>query len=209
MWKPMKLSQLEKRIQQTMANSKDIIQSSRNQRAAKEMQPPKQAFLGELVFHQTTSSPPFFLRDSKASSTIPGCPGVAFPVTYASLTQTQPHWKHICSRTIDCSKLFCVCCVLSFNTFENNTMKLSVNGAKLTGLQVRNCATVQQVCLPARKVSGSFGKRAPDPENHTLLSNTTRLGLVNFEKSSRVLCKVRQLSSRSCKVFQFFNLKFL
>ena len=46
-------------------------------------------------------------------------------------------------------KLFCVCCVCiqeqSFNNFENKTMKLSVNEAKLTGLWTRNHATIQLV----------------------------------------------------------------
>ena len=48
-------------------------------------------------------------------------------------------------------KLFCVCCVFiqeqSFNNFENNKMKLSVNEAKLTGLWARNCATIQLVWI--------------------------------------------------------------
>ena len=33
----------------------------------------------------------------------------------------------------------------SFNNFENDTIKVSVNEAKLTGLWARNCATIQQV----------------------------------------------------------------
>ena len=41
------------------------------------------------------------------------------------------------------------CCVSirdqSFNNFENHTMKLSANEAKLTGLCARNCAIIQQV----------------------------------------------------------------
>ena len=32
----------------------------------------------------------------------------------------------------------------SFNNFENDTMKLSVNEAKLTDLWARNCASIQQ-----------------------------------------------------------------
>ena len=35
----------------------------------------------------------------------------------------------------------------SFTNFENDTMKLSVNEAKLTGLGARNCATIQQVLI--------------------------------------------------------------
>ena len=48
-------------------------------------------------------------------------------------------------------KLFCVCCVCiqdqSFNNFENNTMDLSVNEEKLTGVWSRNCDTIQQVLI--------------------------------------------------------------
>ena len=68
-------------------------------------------------------------------------------------------------------KLFYICLVgiqyQSFNNFENDTMKLSVNEAKLSGLRDRNCATSQQVwslkygCLRVRKVTGLFEKRAP------------------------------------------------
>ena len=55
---------------------------------------------------------------------------------------------------------------VSFNNFENNTMKLSADEIKLNGLWDRNCVTIQQVlilkiCLRAQKVSGSFEKRAP------------------------------------------------
>ena len=43
-------------------------------------------------------------------------------------------------------KLLCVCYIdiqaQSFDNFENNEMKLSVNDAKLTGLLARNCATI-------------------------------------------------------------------
>ena len=45
--------------------------------------------------------------------------------------------------------MFCACCVhiqdQSFNNFENNTMKLTVNEAKLTGLWAGNCATIQRL----------------------------------------------------------------
>ena len=48
-------------------------------------------------------------------------------------------------------KAVCVCCVSvqdqSFNNFENNTMKLSVDEAKLTSMWVRNCAAFQQVLI--------------------------------------------------------------
>ena len=33
----------------------------------------------------------------------------------------------------------------SFNNFENDTMKLSVNEAKLTDFWARNCASIQQI----------------------------------------------------------------
>ena len=49
------------------------------------------------------------------------------------------------------AKLFCVCCVCiqeqSFNNFENKTMKLSVNKAKLTGFWARNHAIIQLVWI--------------------------------------------------------------
>ena len=49
-------------------------------------------------------------------------------------------------------------------------MDLSVTEEKLTGVWARNCDTTQQVlilkiCLRARKVSGSFEKRALGPNN--------------------------------------------
>ena len=48
-------------------------------------------------------------------------------------------------------KLLCVCCIYiqdqSLNNFDNDTMKLSVNEAKFTGLRARNCATIQQVLI--------------------------------------------------------------
>ena len=54
----------------------------------------------------------------------------------------------------------------SLNNFENNTMNLSVNEVKLTGLWARNCATIQQLvilksALGPEKFSGSFAKRPP------------------------------------------------
>ena len=55
------------------------------------------------------------------------------------------------------------------NKFENDTIKLSFNEAKLSGLWARNCATIQQVLIyklpsgPKRRwVSGPFEKRAPE-----------------------------------------------
>ena len=65
-------------------------------------------------------------------------------------------------------KLLCVCRVhiqdQSFNNFENQRMKLPVNEAKLTGLSVRNCATIQQVwiSLPSgQKSFRAFRKTGP------------------------------------------------
>ena len=52
-------------------------------------------------------------------------------------------------RNLFFRKAVYVCCVSirdkSFNNFENHTMKLSANEAKLTGLCARNCAIIQQV----------------------------------------------------------------
>ena len=80
-------------------------------------------------------------------------------------------------------KLFYACRVCiqdqSFNNFENGTMKLSVNEAKLTGLWARNFATIQLVLIskfafepekltglsrngllfPSRFLSGEFDRR--------------------------------------------------
>ena len=48
-------------------------------------------------------------------------------------------------RTVS-EKLFFVCCIniqdQSFNNFDNDTMKLSVNEKKLTSLWSRNCGTI-------------------------------------------------------------------
>ena len=48
-------------------------------------------------------------------------------------------------------KLFHVCrvCIqdLSFSNSEKDTMKLSLNEAKLTGLWARNCTDIQQVLI--------------------------------------------------------------
>ena len=49
----------------------------------------------------------------------------------------------------------------SFDNFDNNTMKLSVNEAKVAGLWARNCATIQQ---------GSILKLAFEPEKFPGLS---------------------------------------
>ena len=66
-------------------------------------------------------------------------------------------------------KLFYVCLVYiqdqSFNNFENDTMKVSVNEAKLTGLWARNWATIQLVLisnLPSHtKTCGAFRETGP------------------------------------------------
>ena len=53
--------------------------------------------------------------------------------------------------TFGARKAVCVCCVCvqdqSFNNFENNTMKLSVDETKLTGMWAWNCAAFQQVVI--------------------------------------------------------------
>ena len=55
--------------------------------------------------------------------------------------------------------MFCACCVCiqdqSFNNFENNTMKLTVNEEKLTGLWAGNCAAIQKVVI----LKFAFGPR--------------------------------------------------
>ena len=55
-----------------------------------------------------------------------------------------------CPRIFSGPKNFYICCVCiqdhSFNNFEN-TMKQSVNEAKLTGLWATNCGTIQQVLI--------------------------------------------------------------
>ena len=56
------------------------------------------------------------------------------------------------------------------NNFENNTMKLSVNETKLTGLWAKNCATIQQVVI----LKFAFG-----PENFPGLPRNRSLGLVH------------------------------
>ena len=43
--------------------------------------------------------------------------------------------------------LLCLHSISKFHNFESNTMKLSVNEAKLTGLWARNCDTIQQVVI--------------------------------------------------------------
>ena len=75
------------------------------------------------------------------------------------------------------------CCVFiqdqSFNNFDNHTMKLSLNEAKLTVLWARNWTAIQQVlilifALEPRKVAGSLEKRAPGPKRLEKNSNQTR-----------------------------------
>ena len=77
-------------------------------------------------------------------------------------------------------KLFFVCCVCiqdqSLNSFENSTMKLAVNEAKLTVLWARNCATVQQVLIL---------KFAWGPEKLPGLSRNEPQGLLNFVSGFR------------------------
>ena len=59
-------------------------------------------------------------------------------------------------------KLFFVCRVCiqdqSFNNFENGTMKLSLNEAKLTGFWAGNCGTIQQAF---REMRSKWGRQKP------------------------------------------------
>ena len=62
----------------------------------------------------------------------------------------------------------------SFNHFENNTMKLSVNEAKLAGLRARNCTTIQQVLIlkfafGPEKFSAAFEKQATGTTHYEAL----------------------------------------
>ena len=43
--------------------------------------------------------------------------------------------------------VFAIKLTISFNNLENDTIKVSVNEAELTGLWARNCATIQQVLI--------------------------------------------------------------
>ena len=80
-------------------------------------------------------------------------------------------------------ELFYVFCIYiqdqSFKNFNNDTMKLSVNKAKLTGLWARNCATIQQVLIlkfafGPEKFPG-FSRNGPQARNtpRTLSQDTT------------------------------------
>ena len=68
----------------------------------------------------------------------------------------------------------------SFNNFENDTMKLSLNKAKFTGLWAKNCATIR-----ARKVYGPFEKRGPGP----LLEHTKCWRCIKPANHLRFNCK--------------------
>ena len=82
----------------------------------------------------------------------------------------------------------------SFNNFEKDTMKLSVNEAKFAGLWARNCATIQQVLILkfafkvwTRKGTGPFGKRAPG--NEVLSFSSVRLWDLQELVKQMWLCK--------------------
>ena len=95
-------------------------------------------------------------------------------------------------------KLFFVCRVCiqdqSFNNFENGTMKLSLNEAKLTGFWAGNCGTIQQVFISkfvfeTEKISG-LSRNAPQvreaekrlfkPSFHWCQENPIKWGILLF-----------------------------
>ena len=84
----------------------------------------------------------------------------------SSLSKREGNWTPFLKRR---RKVFYVCIQdSSFNNSDNDTMKLSVNEAKLTGLWPRNCATITKVLIlnlpSSRKVSGLFEKQVPGAE---------------------------------------------
>ena len=78
----------------------------------------------------------------------------------------------------------------SFNNFENNTMKLSVNEAKLAGLWARNCATIQQVLIlkfafGPEKFSAAFEKQATGTTHYEALRTSAWEARLITNKQSR------------------------
>ena len=81
-------------------------------------------------------------------------------------------------------KLFCVCIQdSSFNNSDNDTMKPSVNEAKLTGFSARNCATITKVLI----LKFTFG-----PEKFPGFSRNRSLGELTFEKISGTVTRDRE-----------------
>ena len=80
----MKLSQLEKRIQQTLPNSRDIIQKWSKLLAPK--------WRDRIGARGKQMRPEHYINEIHL-----GCPGVTFPMTYASIMPevSLPRWKHI------------------------------------------------------------------------------------------------------------------
>ena len=98
--------------------------------------------------------------------------------------------------------MFCVCRNYiqdqSFNNFENNKMKLSVNKAKLSGLWTRNCADIPQVwnlkfAFRPKKVSWHFKKRAPG--GNSVLSQSSK----NHQKNTYLKFTLLQLNKDHMK----------
>ena len=83
--------------------------------------------------------------------------------------------------------LLCLHSRSKFNNFENNTMKLYVNEAKLTGLWARKCASIQQVLVlkfvfePEHEVSESVEKRAPGRHSTTGLNENVVVAETSYQ----------------------------
>ena len=92
----------------------------------------------------------------------------------SSLSKREGNWTPFLKRR---RKVFYVCRVCiqdsSFNNSDNDTMKLSVNEAKLTGLWARNCATITKVLI-LNLPSG--------PKSFRAFQETGPWGRVNFRK---------------------------
>ena len=105
----------------------------------------------------------------------------------SSLSKREGNWTPFLKRR---RKVFYVCRVCiqdsSFNNSDNDTMKLSVNEAKLTGLWARNCATITKVLI-LNLPSG--------PKSFRAFRETGPWGRVNFRKDFWD-CYWRQRKSR-------------
>ena len=94
-------------------------------------------------------------------------------------------------------KLFCVCPIYikeqSFNNFDNDTMNLSVNEEKMTGLWARNCATIQQVLI----LKFAFGpKKFPGPRLYG--SSLEFEFLRECIRTNKIRSKFRFLKTEKC-----------
>ena len=90
------------------------------------------------------------------------------------LLECQHYWLNWLNNGADFVKVYSFDLKLSilfstrFNNFENDTIKISVNEAELTGLSARNCATIQQVLI----LNFAFG-----PESYRAFRKTGPWGL--------------------------------